>query len=544
METGKMKLALSAGALALSMALAGCGGGGSSGTPLQPRENGNKTIEDSVKEAEDKVTAFATLVDGIDGSDANADLKDVEDAQGEAERYILAARTAGATNAQLATAERDLLDAVRRLGTKEQEITVAIEAQNKARETANKEKTDKAKALRAVLVAGNASGGSNTEIPPIGTPPTLKITLKKTDGTIAPLGDWKGTHYAGEETGTGEAKASGMRRVYSNKDEPKMIDFPESGSTLPGLANRAANGTYAVTATNDADGDANAAGHIKGEDFADGGLTTHTGAAPQVEGSYMDVDGTFTCTSGSGCTSTLRDTENGDGIVLAGTWVFEPDSGAKLPDPDDTYLQFGWWKRENSKGQATHARAFATAEGYGNPINVATPAVTGGGATYSGKAAGLFAISDGQRAADDRSGSFTADAELKAEFSGEDSTLTGTIDNFTLEDGGPSVNWSIALQKLTVNAIEASVNGETVSAGWFDSHSPGDAGDGADKGQTLWSINNIAARDNFGGWHARMYNAPAAEAPDNNNRPHAVVGTFYSGYSDTHRLRGGFAAER
>ena len=32
METGKMKLALSAGALALSMALVGCGGGGSSST--------------------------------------------------------------------------------------------------------------------------------------------------------------------------------------------------------------------------------------------------------------------------------------------------------------------------------------------------------------------------------------------------------------------------------------------------------------------------------------------------------------------------------
>ncbi len=412
-----------------------------------------------------------------------------------------------------------------------------------------KARTDKAKALRAVLVAGNARDGSNTEIPIIGSgnSATLKITLKKTDDTIAPLGEWKGTHYAGEDTGTGEAKASGMRRVYSNKDEPKMIDFPRSGSTLPGLADRAENGTYAVTATDAVDGDGNAAGHIKGEDFADGGLTTHTGAAPQVEGSYMDVDGTFTCTSDDDCTSTLRGTENGDGIVLGGTWVFEPDSGAKLPDPDDTYLQFGWWKREDSKGQATHARAFATAEGYGDPINVTTdPAVTGGGATYSGKAAGLFAISDGQRAADDRSGSFTADAELKAEFSGMTSTLTGTIDNFTLEDGGPSVNWSIELQKLTVNATNFDEGGTTVqdSAGTFDSRSPGAAGTGADKGQTLWSINDIAARDNFGGWHARMYNAPAAEAPDDNNRPDAVVGTFYSGYSDTHRLRGGFAAER
>ncbi len=36
METGKLKLALSAGALALSMALAGCGGSSSSGGPVDP----------------------------------------------------------------------------------------------------------------------------------------------------------------------------------------------------------------------------------------------------------------------------------------------------------------------------------------------------------------------------------------------------------------------------------------------------------------------------------------------------------------------------
>ena len=40
METGKMKLALSAGALAMSMALAGCGGGGSSTSGAQPTPPG------------------------------------------------------------------------------------------------------------------------------------------------------------------------------------------------------------------------------------------------------------------------------------------------------------------------------------------------------------------------------------------------------------------------------------------------------------------------------------------------------------------------
>ncbi len=562
METGKMKLALSAGALALSMALAGCGGSSSSGGATS--SGGGDTPTPSTVTLPNGVTA-ASLVAGRFSIDAGEEIvisnglfscegDDACEVRISADGVVT--NTGGELEVTVAPTDDDGMlvldeDTHCGMGTKLNDAGSQCVADTDMADA--KANTDKAKALRSTLIAGSAAVASNAEIPVIGA--TLRIPLKKTDDVIVPLGDWKGAHYAGEDAGTGEAKASGMRRVYSNKDDSKKVPFAgPAGGAIHGLTATPATddgNAYVYIRAVDSDTDANDK-HVEGSNWPDGGHTDYE-EEDTVEGTFRGAPGTYECHDSDGCRATYTETgiqlTSGTGGDEDDDWTFTPSASAMLDDAADNYLNFGWWKREDSKGHATHARAFAGVVGDGYTlVNVATGgnAVLSGKATYNGRAAGLFAIVDGQNPADDRSGSFTAQAKLEAEFDSAASTLTGTINNFTLEDGGPSVNWSIELQKLSVNMVDFDVNSVMVqdSAGWFDSRSPGTAGDGADKGQTLWSINDAPDQENFGGWHARMYNAPAADAPDKNNRPDAVVGTFYSGYDNTHRLRGGFGAER
>ncbi len=72
METGRMKLALSAGALALSMVLAGCGGGGSSSGTAQPIIPTN-TQPDPQQLASTADTALETANSALEGLGENAD---------------------------------------------------------------------------------------------------------------------------------------------------------------------------------------------------------------------------------------------------------------------------------------------------------------------------------------------------------------------------------------------------------------------------------------------------------------------------------------
>ena len=566
-----MKLALSAGALALSMALAGCGGGGSNSQTRAPSsESGGTTTTtepttaQAIDDATAKVKAYGDAVAAITET-ATSDGTTADDERRAAVAALEAAEDAGATTAQLRAARADLGTHDRALGAKREKIAAAKVAQT-ATDTANaKDRTDKAKALRTALASGNivtsraaatagnafVSNGDNPRITIRGsgdeeTDVTVYLTEKT---TVNPLGDWKGTHYEGKQ-GTGDAAQTGMVRAYSNRDDPVMEDFAsdEAGDAREGLDEVVTTpgplqGTFPI----DIDGtDAVYSRHIASAGFATSGTDTHTGATANIDGTYKGAAGKFICSSGSACTSQYdEDTGN---IILTGAWHFAPASGAKLPvEKDNDYLQFGWWKLENSKDEATATRVFARAMGVADDatsytlVNVRAGGITGK-ATYNGKAAGLFAVSGDLRSTiADRSGGFTADATLNAEFSGNDSTLTGTIDKFTLDDGGSSVDWSIELQKLTVNDGNASP--ADVVAGRFDSRYPAGGSVSADTSRTMWSIDKVKDQANSGHWAASVYDAPAAEA-DGNNRPDAVIGIFHSTYGNTHRLRGGFAAER
>ncbi len=545
METGKMKLALSAGALALSMALAGCGGGGSNSvvSPTTPSTTDPTSSTDSAalfETATDSVTAVKTALEMLPGDATATDDQEtaVSDAITKAKDDIAAAEAAGADTA---TPKTDLA----KYEGQFTERMKAIDAAQKATSTAaDKARTDKAEALMKAIsspsrpssdartIAGaRLATNTATGITPyrtIGFHPggdsgtEVLFTLDK-ETAIADRDGWKGAEFKGDNSATGDNKVTGTLRAYFNKAGPTMTAFPAgTDNSIPGLTRSGNTGPYSVATP------AMAAEHIAGAGFATLGVDRHNGdlGNTDVDGTYKGVSGRFTCTESGGCTSTYRD----DGILLSAGWVFRPNPGAMLPVEDSEYLEFGWWKREDKDGDPTHAGIFHRQVGYVLPTAGDDPANAyrgNGSATYSGQAAGLFAVVRPLAATEDNSGYFTADASLTATLGVtlSDQTLMGTIDNFKLNDGTENPDWSIELEK--VSRIE--------DQNQFTSTSTA---------QTVWSIGDDIKGERGGRWSATMYNVPATDTADASLVPDVVIGEFEAAIGGTHKMIGAFGAER
>ena len=63
-----------------------------------------------------------------------------------------------------------------------------------------------------------------------------------------------------------------------------------------------------------------------------------------------------------------------------------------VSQPDTTYLYYGWWLRKDKDDMPTQASAFAGVVGEGEGPRSLSGANLTGSATYSGGAAGKFAI--------------------------------------------------------------------------------------------------------------------------------------------------------
>ena len=145
----------------------------------------------------------------------------------------------------------------------------------------------------------------------------------------------------------------------------------------------------------------------------------------RISGTFHGASGHFQCET-QPCTIGRR----GDRYtIVAGTWTFHATDTARALVDDKSYMYFGWWKHEMSDGSL----AFATFSGG----VAAYSATTGGGtafdalgssATYRGPAAGQYALEQ-PAGTESGAGSFTADAELTANFAAN--TLSGTVTNFS-----------------------------------------------------------------------------------------------------------------
>ena len=247
--------------------------------------------------------------------------------------------------------------------------------------------------------------------------------------------------------------------------------------------------------------------------------------------------GRYRCT-GATCSST-NDGE-GSPTVLEGTWRFFPNEGAMVSTPDAAYLYYGWWVSKDKDGMPTAASAFASHVGSlaattGHRIaagwaDEATAEAITGSATYTGNAVGKFAMHNLAEGTGN-SGHFTADAEINIKFgdisntdpaSGvTDAGVTGTIDNFRLNDGSEDPNWSVTLNRSSAWAPDGEITGPVSDA-------------------TVWSINGNKAAAS-GSWSGTAYD----ETPDDgSNLPTAVTGTFYSEFGSSHRMVGAFGVEK
>ena len=262
-----------------------------------------------------------------------------------------------------------------------------------------------------------------------------------------------------------------------------------------------------------------------------------------VQGTYDGAPGTYYCQTG--CSST--NDGSGSPSNLGGTWTFTPDKGAMVSQPDANYLYYGWWVRKDGDGEPTVASAFAGITGDVDNVGD-TEADTdfgtalSGSATYAGHAVGKFAVDYSRnKAANGTShgGHFTADAELTAKFGGDGVTgagMTGTIDNFRLNDGTEDPGWSVALHRA----------GWSSSAATFATPETDAADTTADETMgTTWSIDGTSA-NRSGTWSGTMYDELPGNPPngDGNNIPTTVTGTFYSEYSDVGRMVGAFGADK
>ncbi len=205
--------------------------------------------------------------------------------------------------------------------------------------------------------------------------------------------------------------------------------------------------------------------------FVDDADTTDVNESqPKIKGTFDGVAGTFACASGC----SLASGADGKLSTFGGTWTFTADSkdatvAGALEDAD--YLDFGYWVQTDESGDGTVYMVDTFIRGQ-TPSSASAVNVTAleGSATYKGGAAGLYtkrAFAAGGDGAVMAAGRFTADAELVANFAGDDvavnlrNSITGTIKNFM--DGGEVIDaaWSLKLDKATISNA-----GAIAGTGW------------------------------------------------------------------------------
>ena len=546
METGKLKLALSAGALALSMALAGCGGSSSSGgaTP----SGGGDTPTPSTVTLPNGVTA-ASLVAGRFSIDAGEDVVigsalfscEDDDCVVRISDDGEVTKTGGKVEVEPAPTDGDgmlVLDEDTHCGpgTKLNDARSQCVADTSMADA--KANLADAMALHKALTyvsTGDIDTAGNLDITGVSGSPSGLLNLKKQEKmaatAMAKLGNWNGADYKGM-TGSGNTQITAEARVYSNQAAATNVAFTSRSA-----------GHRLVLATGDGiTGDVYTVpdepqSKAVLDSLRTAGLKTLTDAekASGLKGSFAGASGTYKCTADT-CTAAPV---TAGGVDFSADWTFTPDAGAMVAVEDDDYLHFGWWVRKDRDG-ATHASAFYGVEGDPHEDGSAGGQSDGlaltGNATYNGAAVGKFAIRHGDTA---NAGHFTADAKIIAKFgtwtsASDGPGLSGTVDNFRLNDGSTDPGWSVSLKRAGWDANDDRY--ELNSTGTPDTTN----GLTTDGTAVEWKIGTSdPAPGQTGQWEAQLFDE---KADDGTNAPTTVVGKFEAGFGDTHKMVGAFGA--
>ena len=252
----------------------------------------------------------------------------------------------------------------------------------------------------------------------------------------------------------------------------------------------------AIRITSDQGGQISNAGMLESPGFSASGVGTLTFKAKvdddvsttnvdesvdafEAAGTFDGAPGRVKCNGDSGETCTVTLEADGKITGTNGDWVFIPDAGAMVDDPDADYLYYGFWVKKTDKdGVITYneVQTFSGAEGVnefpsGNMEDVV------GAASYEGGSAGVYMkktfTSEGELDTA-TSGTFTADVSLTAHFGGDDVafnkqySVEGSVSNFALS-GGEENAWSVNLQagfSNLGNDFDGTANGGGAEATW------------------------------------------------------------------------------
>ena len=189
---------------------------------------------------------------------------------------------------------------------------------------------------------------------------------------------------------------------------------------------------------------------------------------------------------------------------------------------DDRHMVFGWWLRKDKQDGALAFKEVAegkhTVRG-GPAANVSVTAEMTGTATYTGAAAGMYALKrEGQT---DEGGEWTAKATMTADFGDatESGTMMGTITEFMV--GGQSHNWQVDLKQVAVPDEVA----------------------GAEPGDTDWTIDGV--KGTVSSWWHGGFNSFKGTPGGANSQPTGMHGEFTAHYgTEGGHMVGAFGAHK
>ena len=283
----------------------------------------------------------------------------------------------------------------------------------------------------------------------------------------------------------------------------------------------------------------------------------------RIRGTFDGAAGVYICT-GTGADvcrstylvgdSTTSTPDSGTPYVLlsgGGTdgWTFIVDNAnamVTLGDPAASamFVTYGYWMRELSGDDGwTDVRPFSENGSNGVPHANGVAQAIKGSASYSGSAAGMYAIYH-PVAADSSSGHWTANAMLTADF--DEQMVSGELTGFMAE--GQAMDWKVELLEADINAADPapsppSRSRSTETSGFFlDGSGHGFAN--AENG-TVWTMGDMDG-EKTGSWYGDFWAAGATvdSTAANNPAPAAATGVFWAEHGDTARMTGAFGVTR
>ena len=370
--------------------------------------------------------------------------------------------------------------------------------------------------------------GTNQSVPPTldmsGAPADGSGFVAMADSAIADIEGWPHSKYVLENMASGMTPASTETLViYRNTDYETDTPFAD---------------VYPFDVDDDSD-TLDDSISLAGRDLSLMGgsdLDNEWSDGETSPGRFDGATGVYTC-RGS-CTLTFD--SNGNVTNVSGNMHFTPDAGAEVQAPDPAYIYFGYWIEETTSVGVDPDFALAGVYGGEEASVFGDIQQLEGEATYEGAATGLYARrwtdSDGD-VVRRRSGQFTADASLAANFGGpsvrqvDHYSISGTITNFMDGDRIVDANWRLALERADFGPGSSAANGVFLGQSQ-DVDADGDP---------------IEGPADMGGWEGQFFGEVDVDADDGmtgnqSTLPTGVVGTF-DGQFNNGVVVGAFGAE-